>query len=409
MFRLLVILPFLFFFKIYASEGNGVDKYIGVNVNPSNHNLSTEEMLRLIETTGFNSFRQELSWGNVEDRKGNYVIKGKNIARDDLIKKSTALGLKPILVLVYSNKFYNDGNYPITPESRKAFANYAAWLANQYKGKVKVFEVWNEWTLGAGMTARGLKIPPESSYFELVKETSIALKKVDPEIKVITGSFNPMSPTGRYLDYNDTTWFLNLINLGILKYIDGVSIHPYSFLNVNKKVRTPEENFLRIEKLEKLLVTASGEKKEVPIYITEMGISNFEANGGASENSSADFIVKYTALISTLPYVKGIWWYNLIDDGNDIKEREQNFGFYHNNVTGKKVVEPFKQLMSKIRSGELDKCVASVGKSAVEIRNINSEKLKECMSWSLDHFSQYNRITGDFDSCKDCNNIKFSK
>lgn len=61
-------------------------------------------------------------------------------------------------------------------------------------------------------------------------------------------------------------------------------------------------------------------------------------NGGVSEEVSADFIVKYTALISTLPYVKGIWWYDLVDDGDNKNDKEHNFGFYKKDLSKKKLL-----------------------------------------------------------------------
>ncbi|HBW2251417.1 TPA: glycosyl hydrolase, partial [Klebsiella pneumoniae] len=155
-----------------------------------------------------------------------------------------------------------------------------------------------------------------------------ALKEIDPNIKVIAGSFNPTSGKGRILKYKDIDWFMKLVQLGILNYIDGVSIHPYSFLNSNLKLRTPEDNYSNIVLLEKKIKETAKSDKEIPIYITEMGVSNFSGNGGVSEEVSADFIVKYTALISTLPYVKGIWWYDLVDDGDNKNDKEHNFGFY---------------------------------------------------------------------------------
>ena len=48
--------------------------------------------------------------------------------------------------------------------------------------------------MGTGMKNKK-SIPDEGHYFELVKRTSMALKEIDPNIKVIAGSFNPVSYT----------------------------------------------------------------------------------------------------------------------------------------------------------------------------------------------------------------------
>jgi beta-glucosidase/6-phospho-beta-glucosidase/beta-galactosidase len=53
--------------------------------------------------------------------------------------------------LDYGNKFYNDGGYPSTDKEILAFSRYASWTAQRFKGNVKYYEIWNEWTIGTGM------------------------------------------------------------------------------------------------------------------------------------------------------------------------------------------------------------------------------------------------------------------
>ncbi|TYX10770.1 cellulase family glycosylhydrolase, partial [Klebsiella pneumoniae] len=130
-------------------------------------------------------------------------------------------------ILDYGNKNYNNGGYPANEQDIAAFAKYAKWVASNYKGQVKYYEIWNEWTVGTGMKGKG-EIPPPQIYLELVKKTSQAIKSVDPSAIILAGSFNPLSPTGRRLNISDSDWFMILINEGILNYIDGISIHPYS-------------------------------------------------------------------------------------------------------------------------------------------------------------------------------------
>ena len=46
------------------------------------------------------------------------------------------------------------GGFPNSPEAIAGFANYAVELARQTRGQVAMFEVWNEWVGGCGMTGR---------------------------------------------------------------------------------------------------------------------------------------------------------------------------------------------------------------------------------------------------------------
>ncbi|MCV5580638.1 hypothetical protein OFO05_35155, partial [Escherichia coli] len=69
-----------------------------------------------------------------------------------------------------------------------------------------------------------------------------------------------------------------LINEGILNYIDGISIHPYSFLNANKKLRNPEYNINKIDQFYNKIKDQN--IKKVPLYITEIGIPTHAGLGG---------------------------------------------------------------------------------------------------------------------------------
>lgn len=42
-----------------------------------------------------------------------------------------------------------------------------------------------------------------------------------------------------------------------------------------------------------------------------------------------------------MPFVKGVWWYDLKDDGNDKNNKEHNFGILKNDLTEKKVADVF--------------------------------------------------------------------
>lgn len=393
-----IVLPII----SYAEYG----KLYGVNIHANKYNMSADNVLLKIKKTGFNSYRQEISWNSVEQEKGKYNIKGKNIIKDEIINESSKYNIEPILILSYGNDLYDGGEFPIKKESLNGYVNYARWIAERYKGKVNKYEIWNEWTLGTGMKNKK-NIPDEQYYLQLVRQTSKALKLIDPNIKVIAGSFNPLSKTGRQLKYNDMQWFENLINMGILDYIDGISIHPYSFLNPDIKARAVEENFSYLEYLQREIQATSNKKREFPIYITEAGLSNFEGPGGVEQIVSSDFIVKYTAMISTLSYVKGVWWYDLIDDGDNKNEKEDNFGFYTYKLQKKVVVDNFFKLMTFLNSHQINNCHVIIQSSVVQFAQRDGSKVDDCekIQWERFPLMQFNRVTGAFNHCNDCNKI----
>ncbi len=166
---------------------------------------------------------------------------------------------------------------------------------------------------GTGLTSKPRNVPPAQVYFDVVKATSAAVRKVDPNAVILAGSFNTNKP-------RDVAWFEELMKLGILNYIDGVSIHPYS-------LKLPEDNLATIDKFEELAKRYAG--KEVPVYITEMGQSSSTAPGYVSDDATAQFVVKYTFLAKARPYIKGLWWYDLVDDGPDVKKSRAPLWFCH--------------------------------------------------------------------------------
>lgn len=342
----------LYCFAFFYTNAFAGEQIIGIGIHANKYDLKKEQLLQLIDKSGFNSFRQDLTWDSVEIAKGVYEIPPKLKLADEIIRGAKKYNISPLVILDYGNKNYNKGGYPANEQDIVAFANYAKWVATNYKGQVKYYEIWNEWTVGTGMKGKG-DIPPPQIYFELVKRTSQAIKSVDPSAIILAGSFNPLSPTGRRLSISDSDWFIELINEGILNYIDGISIHPYSFLNANKKLRNPEYNINKIEQFYNKIKVQN--IKNIPFYITEIGIPTHDGQGGVDPVEAADYVVKYSLLAKSKSYIKGVWWYDLSNDGNDKYNQEHNFGFYDFEFNPKPAAKAFVNLHKFLNDKKIEK------------------------------------------------------
>ncbi len=65
------------------------------------------------------------------------------------------------------------------------------------------------------------------------------------------------------------------------------------------------------------------------IYVTEMGYTTFAGKYGVSEDAQADFLARFILLAASRPYVKGIWWYSLVDPiGADPANMQQHWGLF---------------------------------------------------------------------------------
>src|SRR5262249_5185384 len=75
--------------------------------------------------------------------------------------------------------------------------------------------------------------------------------------------------------------------------------------------------------------------KPVPIYVTEMGYPDFAGRGGVTTEVAALYLARFYLLAATRPYVGGVWWYGLRDQGADANDKEQRFGVLDSAMTPK--------------------------------------------------------------------------
>lgn len=307
----LVVVYFCALNKAYAFD-------FGIGTHMSNYKDPPSSYIKKIKEYGFNSVRDELPWNDVEKTDGVYAIPSKKEKNDYLFSSLNANGLSGVFVLDYGSKIHTNEGFPVNDEEIEKFSKYAAFIAERYKGKVKTYEVWNEWYLSTGINRKMRKEKPDDIvYFKLIQATSKAIKAIDPQAHVIAGGFNPLKD-------REVTWFDMFIDEGILSYIDGISIHPYSFGNKNPIMRTPEENLKGIDHYQDHLELKTG--KIIPLYITEMGYPTNPNHGGVTEAQAANYIIKYTELAKERDYIKGVWWYTLMDSAFNQLNKESNFG-----------------------------------------------------------------------------------
>ncbi|WBL72098.1 cellulase family glycosylhydrolase [Serratia liquefaciens] len=333
--------------SILAFSTSSMAFEVGVHTHFRWYPNDPDKYLELVKRYGFTSYRADFPWSGLEQQKGQYVVTGNMQKADQAFNDGqTKFGLNGLLVLAYGNKLYDPSGYPTTPEAINAFANYAYWTASKYKGKIKYYEIWNEWTNSTAIKPKPPKPPAPEVFVALVKATAAAVKKADPDAIIMTGSANP---TGT----RDPSWVDKIVKLGVLNYVDGLSIHPYSYGNDSYAVRAPEGNLSVVDQFEAKLAKAAG--RSVPIYITEIGVPTYEGKGGLSKDLAAQYIVKYTFLAKSRPYIKGVWWYDLLDDGDNPKINEHRFGLLTRDGQPKPSMLAFSKVADIARSYTVEK------------------------------------------------------
>lgn len=281
------------------------------------HRNSDPESLAEMKQAGVMSNRDDFQWKVCEVKKGEIIVPA---SFGEYIDNCASHGMTTVCILDYSNKLYEGGDYPKTAEAVEGFTKFAEAVVNNLKGKVKYFQIWNEWDGGCGM--KGFGLGDAESYVKLLAAVYPRIKAIDPSTVVISTSIC----TG-------DAFLEKCLKLGMLKHCDAVSLHTYIYNNPGK---TLEANwYQRMQGVDKMLREANG-GKQVPLYATEIGWPTHIASNGYTEEASADAMARLYLLAISLDYIKGLWWYDFRDDGWDSAENEHNFGMVRRDLTPKR-------------------------------------------------------------------------
>lgn len=260
----------------------------------------------LIATMGVGTVRNDVAWNMVEQSPGQYTFD----AYDPYMQVLQQQNISPFLILDYNNNFYDQGQTPFDAAGFTAFANYAKAVVAHYGPQLKAVEVYNEYngTFSTGPCARNA-----ACYVQLLRYTYQAVKSVRPDVTVVGGAAL----------FADLSWFTQIFQDGGLQYMDVVSDHPYTALNV----LSPE-----LEGLESLMTSLEGLIKSYnngdakPIWISELGWPTSIIR--VDERTQADYLVR-GAVLSMAAGVQKFFWYDFLNDGTSSLNDENNFGLLH--------------------------------------------------------------------------------
>lgn len=265
------------------------------------------ECMDLLVRYGFREFRDEISWQNVEPEPGRYVMPEYG---ERLTAKAKAAGLNPLLILDYGNSHYNGGGFPNDEATVAAYARYCAELAKMLAGRVRYFEIWNEWSIGCGMQGKPGSNKPEY-YGRMLIAAGEALKGANPEATVV-------GIGGEH----DTEHFENIrvmFETAGGKSMDAFSVHSYRYPSGPEEGRL-HESILKVGELAGSL--------GIPrrIWVTEIGWPTHLAERGVDERTQAGYLVRTLALLQGTGLVEKVYWYDFKDDGLNRRYNEDNFG-----------------------------------------------------------------------------------
>ncbi|MGE9290994.1 MAG: hypothetical protein ACQKBT_08395, partial [Puniceicoccales bacterium] len=299
-------------------EENGMPAFvlgIGTHMGKQFRTFNDETILLRLKDAGVQSFRDEIYWQQVEGSPGDLRVPA---YAEKMIDFALSQGIEPLIVLGYGNRHYDGGGYPIYEEARAAYIRYARFLVEHFHGRVKVFEIWNEWDMALGIPRKKgeprVRTDPEQ-YADFVAEVYSTLKPEFPDVTFIAGGHAMFSlHDGDYDPDHPNSWerqrgwFDEVLSYGLIENCDGLSMHSYV-----KAIEDPEHWSEWMTELQERYASRYNNGNPVDMYVTEVGWFTHSA-AGVSHRVQADYIARLYLLARTHPDIKGLWYFNFAND-----------------------------------------------------------------------------------------------
>ena len=256
--------------------------------------------MRMLADAGFKWVRMDFGWGGTEREKGRYDFG----AYDRLMAALGEHHIRPIFILDYSNRFYDDDQSPRSDEGRAAFANWAAASVTHFKGRGVIWEMYNEPNIGFWRPK-----PNVEDYTKLSLAVGKSIREAAPQEVYIGPACSTM----------DFRFLEGCFKAGCLEYWSAVSVHPY-------RQQEPETVATDYRHLRELIARYAPKGKQVPIISGEWGYSS--AWNNFDEQKQGRYLARelLTNIASGVPISI---WYDWHDDGDNPREPEHHFGTVH--------------------------------------------------------------------------------
>jgi len=274
----------------------------------------TSEEYQLLDEMGIKWILSTFYWSRIERERGKFDFTN----YDAFVDTANSEGKKILAVLGYGTEWLSPKGKSeryISPENLPLFLNFVEETARHFKGRVHVWNIWNEPNLMFSFW-KG----PRKDYIELTRLAAQRIRAVDPDAYILGGAFCRV-PAGL---------IKNMRKAGAMENLDGLAFHPYSL--------SPQGSMRLHDKFLNILSTIN---YSVPVWITEMG---YPTDGWYPTRVSLNELPAHVVKTITGAAARGaraFLWYELMDDYNKDKvpsgtfNSEKFFGLVYPNFERK--------------------------------------------------------------------------
>lgn len=314
---------------------------------------------------GFGFVRMDLLWRYREPVRGAYDFAW----HDALLRELAARNMGAYLILDYGNPLYDDGagardehRGPSTPAYRSAFARFAAAAAHRFRGRRVTFEIWNEPNIPLFWKPR----PDARNYNLLARAALNAIRASAPEAPVVIGA-----TSGIDVSFIDAT-----LSYGGLAAVDAVSIHPYR--------SSGPESFFQESAIVERIVARRTKRDDISIYLGEWGYPSTFFGGRTPQAYKQQALYGIRLVLSGLLHrAPRIVWYDLVDDGDNPRDREHNFGLLKSrSLDPKPVYNALKAFRDLWPTGEITLATFDTHRADVQGLLLSGGRTKLAAIWT---------------------------
>lgn len=318
------------------------------------YNLDDERTIELLKYLGIKEVRDDISWKDIEQVKGQYNFE----KYDKWITKLYENNIELIAIMNNPGNILGSDEKISNESEMKSFVNFVSSFATRYP-MIEKYEILNEENLKY-TTKDEMKY-----YIEAIKILNDNLKQINNDIEIWIGG-----TAGVVYDEEtklSSTSFIKYI-LEENPYMNEISIHQYDeFSNVNWVKKCLNEH-------EEMLNNLGGFNK---INISEYGASSYSK--GFTEEEQAYKILKQSIIYNQYNVVNKVI-YNSRNIGNTVSAIEHNYGIIENDYTPKPAYYALKNYYENTNGSEYIGTINLV--DGLETHVYNKDGKPKIVTWS---------------------------